>query len=106
MRDVVRRAGSPFAVGIAIGVALIIAGFTVVALSWRGTARTLVIPLQTPYLISGALGALALIGVGAGLLNAQWERLSDAEERRALSRMIDEAAVLLDQRTSSSRVSE
>jgi hypothetical protein len=108
MRRLVSRAGRPFTLGVALGVALVAAGFVAITLGWRGTARSLVVPLQTPYLISGALGAVALIGAGAMLLNTQWERLSDAEERREIGAMIDAAARLLDQRASgsTSRVSE
>jgi hypothetical protein len=96
LRRLLRRAASPFGLGVTIGVALIAAGFVAVALGWRGTARTLLVPLQVPYLISGALAAVALIGAGAVLLNTQWERLSDAEEGRALAAMIDEASLLLE----------
>jgi fatty acid desaturase len=103
MRNFARRARSPFGVGVIAGVALLLAGFAAIAFGWRGTARSLVVPLQIPYLVSGALAALGLIGAGAILLNTQWERLSDAEERRAMAAMIDEAALLLEARRSGAR---
>lgn len=98
MRNLLRRARSPFGVGVIAGLVMLAVGFAAIAFGWRGTARSLVVPLQVPYLVSGALAALGLIGAGAILLNAQWERLSEAEERRALATMIDEAALLLETR--------
>lgn len=103
MRSFLRRARTPFGVGVIAGVALLAAGFGAVVFGWRGTARSLVVPLQIPYLISGALAAIGFIGAGAMLLNTQWERLSDAEERRAIGAMIDEAALLVKARRSAGR---
>lgn len=103
MRRLLRKARTPFGVGVLAGIALLAAGFATIAFGWRGTARSLVVPLQVPYLISGALGAIGLIGAGAILLNTQWERLSDAEERRAIAAMIDEAALVLETRRSAAR---
>ena len=103
------RARGPFAVGLAVAFAFIAAGFAAVALSWHGTARTLHIPLQIPYVISGSLGAIGLIGVGAVLLNVLFERKADAAMASALDEMIDGAAGLLSGYTrpgSKSRVSE
>jgi hypothetical protein len=103
IRRLIRRAGNPFGAGVVVGVGLLLAGFATVAFGWRGTARSLLVPLQVPYLVSGALVAVGLIGTGAMLLNAQWERLSEAEERRAIGRLIDEAALLLEARRDAAR---
>ena len=100
IRRLIRRAGTPFGLGVLLGIALLAAGFVTIAFGWRGTARSLSVPLQVPYLISGALVAIGLIGAGAILLNTQWERLSEAEERGAIAAMIDEAALLLEARRS------
>ena len=97
MHGLLRRAAHPLVVGVGVGVVLIVAGFVAVAFGWLGSARTLAVPLQVPYLISGALGAVALIGAGAALLTTQLERQSEAEESRALRAMIDEASRLLEE---------
>jgi hypothetical protein len=99
----IRRAGAPFGAGVVLGVGLLLAGFAAVVFGWRGTARSLVVPLQIPYLVSGALVSLGLFGAGAMLLNAQWDRLSEAEERRVMGRVIDEAGLLLDTRRDAAR---
>ena len=75
--------------------ALVVAGFTSITMGWRVAARTLVVPFQTPALVSGALGGLALILLGSGLANIQASRRLAAAERVETDALIDEAAALL-----------
>lgn len=49
-------------------VALVIAGFVVIAFGWWGAARFDHTPAQIPYVISGGLSGLGLIGAGLTLV--------------------------------------
>lgn len=75
---------------------LVLAGFAGIALGWRVAARTLLVPLQVPALVSGGLGGLALIALGAGLASTQAGRRLAARERAETEDLLDEAAALLD----------
>jgi hypothetical protein len=75
---------------------IVIAGFVGIALGWRVAARTLVVPFQVPAMVSGGLGGLALIILGAGLASIQVGRRLAAEERAETEDLLDEAAALMD----------
>jgi hypothetical protein len=75
---------------------LIVAGFVGIGLGWKVAARTLVVPFQVPALVSGAMGGLALIILGAGLATIQVGRRLAAEERAETEDLLDEAAGLMD----------
>jgi hypothetical protein len=75
--------------------ALAAAGFGLIALGWRGAAATLYVVLQVPWLVSGALGGIALIGLGLGLLVTHLDRTEAAAERVALAELQREALRLL-----------
>ena len=76
--------------------AMIAAGFVLLLLAWAGTARTVYVPLQMPHIVSGGLGGLAMIGLGAGLFYVQWGRRDDAAKRRLTDELLDQAAALVD----------
>lgn len=75
---------------------IVLAGFVAIALGWRVAARTLVVPFQVPAMVSGGLGGLALIILGAGLASIQVGRRLAAEERAETEDLLDEAAALMD----------
>jgi hypothetical protein len=75
---------------------LVLAGFVGIALGWRVAARTLIVPFQVPAMVSGGLGGLALIILGAGLASIQVGRRLAAEERAETEDLLDEAAALMD----------
>lgn len=66
--------------------AIVVAGFAAIALSWRGAAGLLAVPLQVPYAVSGGAGGLALIVFGVGVAYVHLLRVAAATE----SEMIDE----------------
>ena len=76
--------------------AMILAGFVGIALGWKVAARTLIVPFQVPAMVSGGLGGLALIILGAGLASIQVGRRLAAEERAETEDLLDEAAALMD----------
>lgn len=64
---------------------LIVVGVLVLVLGWVGVARSSYPAQQLPYLISGGLGGLALIGLGALLwlssdLEDEWTKLDLIED--------------------------
>jgi hypothetical protein len=77
-----------------VAVALVVAGFVVLGLTWRAVADRLDVPLQLPYLVSGGFTGLAVIGAGLGLVNVQVTRRINARRRDQLDRLLDEAAAL------------
>lgn len=77
------------------GVLLILIGFGVIALGWRGAAATLFIPTQVAYAVSGGLAGLGLIGTGAALLNIQADRIATAERSHRLDDVIQDTAAVL-----------
>jgi hypothetical protein len=65
---------------------LVILGAAALVLGWFGVSGTGLAAEQNPYLISGGLVGLALIGVGCTLwlsadLQDEWRRLDSLEER-------------------------
>ena len=72
----------------AAAAALVLLGVVALILGWWGVSGTGVAAEQNPYLISGGLLGIALIGIGCTLwlsadLQDEWRRLDAAEERLA-----------------------
>ena len=63
---------------LAIGYCL--AGFVLIFLGWNGAASYDTVSAQMPYLVSGGIGGLALVVVGAGLMVACLLYTSDAAD--------------------------
>jgi len=72
--------------------ALVVAGFVMLALAWHGAARTIYVPLQLPWLASGSLIGLALIGTGLGGWSVHLGRRADAAHRDEMETLIRDAA--------------
>lgn len=87
-----RRGRDPYVVSVLLLLALVTLGFLSIGLGWRVVARTLVVAYQLPGLVSGAMGGLALLAVGAALLSAQTSRWVAAQEGTELQGVLDEAA--------------
>jgi hypothetical protein len=91
----IRFVRDPAFPGVAMLAIIMLAGFAVVLLAWSGAARTLFVSLQVPHLVSGGLGGLALIGLGAALLDIQLGRRDAALEQRLTDGVIDEVVELM-----------
>jgi hypothetical protein len=76
---------------------VILGGFVVLFVTWAGVARTIFVGLQIPHFVSGGLGALALIGLGAALLDVQLGRRDAAREQRMMDHVLDEVVELMGQ---------
>ena len=92
----VRRAlRDPFTVSVAILVLLAGGGLVGVAVGWKGAAASLDVSVQLPYIVSGGLGGLALLGFAAGLLLIQVRRRREARRRAEFQRVVEAAADVL-----------
>lgn len=85
----------PVTPSLALFGAFVVAGFAAIAIGWKVAARTTVVPYQVPALVSGALGGLALIVIGASLANIQAGRRLAAAERAETEVVLDELAALV-----------
>jgi hypothetical protein len=70
-------------------------GFGLVALAWRGAAATLFVVLQLPWVVSGGLAGIAVVGLALGFLTTHLERTESAAERAALAELQRDALRLL-----------
>ncbi len=86
----------PAAPSLLLFTGLVLAGFVAIGVGWQVAARTLIVPFQTPALVSGAMGGLALIVIGAGLANIQAGRRFAATERAETEALLDETAALVE----------
>ena len=89
------RLRDPFVASVAVLVALGLVGLVGVGVAWKGAAATLVVALQLPYIVSGALGGLALLGFALGLVLVQARRRNEAMRRAGFDRVVRAAADLL-----------
>ena len=75
-------------------VAIMAAGFVAIGLGWGGAAATVSVPVQMPWLVSGGMAGVALVGTGAGFLVVHLDRRTAACERANLREATREAAEL------------
>jgi hypothetical protein len=76
---------------VSAGLALVVAGFIALFLAWNGAAGIDYVQGQIPYLLSGGLVGVALVGAGLTVVNVQTRRADQAE----LINKLDELAELL-----------
>lgn len=79
---------------IVVLVLLAIGGFVTLGLAWRGAARTIYVPLQLPWVISGSVAGLGLIGLAYGALSIHLGRREDAVHRAEVEDLVRTAATL------------
>ena len=91
----VRLLRDPALPGLLLMATMVLVGFGTLSLGWRGAARTVYVALQLPHVASAALGGLALIGLGVGLLNLQMDRRYVAREQEVTDEILDEIAALV-----------
>ena len=91
----VRFMRDPALPGMVMMAVLIFAGFVALGFAWFMSARTVFVPLQLPAFVSGGLGGIALVGMGAALLDLQITRRDEARERRLAQEALDEVTALL-----------
>jgi hypothetical protein len=76
----------------ALAIVAVVVGAVAIVLGWLGVSRSVIATQQIPYLASGAVGGLFLLGGGATLwlssdLRDEWRKLDDiqAEIREAVA---------------------
>jgi len=84
----------PSAQALLVLAGLAVVAFVMLSLAWRGGARTPYVPLQLPWLISGGMIGLALLGMALGGWSIHLGRRQDAEHRAATEDLVREAAEL------------
>lgn len=94
----------------AVLVAFALTGFAVIGLAWAGAAAKGLVVLQLPWLVSGGLVGLALVGIGMGLLDvhlgrrqAALRRIQLAEVVRDTSELAEAIAARVEQRRAAKR---
>ena len=85
----------PYTVSVTVLVVLAAGGLAGIGIGWRGAAASLVVSVQLPYIVSGVIGGLALLGFALGLLIIQVRRRREAERRADFDRVVRAAADLL-----------
>jgi hypothetical protein len=85
----------PAAPSLLLFAGLVVGGFVAIGLGWRVAARTLYVGLQIPAIVSGALGGIVLVALGAGLASIQAGRRLAASERAETEAVLDEAHALV-----------
>ena len=81
---------------VAVLVAVAVGGLAGLGLAWRGAAANLDVWVQVPFLVSGALGGVALTGTSLALLAIHLDRRAAAEERDLLDEAIAEVAARIE----------
>jgi hypothetical protein len=76
----------------AVLVGLAVVAFVMFGLAWRGVARTVYVPLQMPWLLSGGFMALALLGLALGAWSIHLSRRDNAAHRAAFEDFVHETA--------------
>ena len=95
MKNAVRRLSrDPFLQALAVLVVLAVGGFAMLGLAWRGAARTTLVPLQSPWVMSGGVAGLALIGMALGAWSISAARRDDAQHRAEMEDLMRGAAEL------------
>lgn len=87
MDDIWRALRDPRVSTTLVFASLVIAGFALLALGWRGVAATLYVVLQVPWAVSGSFAGVAVIGTGLALLITHLNRAEAAAERAQLAEM-------------------
>lgn len=75
--------------------AVVIGGLLLLSQGWRGTAATLFVPYQVPYLVSGVIAGVACVGAGLALLRVHLDRTEAAQERQETAALQREVLRLL-----------
>lgn len=88
---------------VSVGVLLCVAGFIAMFLAWNGAAGKDFVQGQLPYVISGGLVGIALVGCGLTVINVQARRADQAELLNRLEAMIEQRDIARDEAAAAKR---
>ena len=91
------RLRDPGVQAVVVLVLLAIAGFVMLGLAWRGAARTIYVPLQMPWVLSGGFAGIGLLGLAYGALSIDLGRRQDAIHRAEVEELVRTAATLAEE---------
>jgi hypothetical protein len=74
---------------VSAGLALVVAGFIALFLAWNGASGIDYVEGQLPYLISGGLVGMGLIGAGLTVVNIQARRADQTELLHRLEELFE-----------------
>lgn len=74
---------------VSVGVLLCVAGFIALFLAWNGAAAKDFVQGQLPYVISGGMVGLALVGCGLTVINVQARRADQTELLHKLEALLE-----------------
>src|SRR5688572_21573156 len=77
-----------------VALLLVVAGFVLIVLGWKGGAATLFVPSQLAFSISGGMIGIALVGTGLGVLMVQGTRLATARRSQELQQIVGDTVDL------------
>ena len=80
-----------------------VAGCVMWGLAWRGVARTIYVPLQLPWIISGGIAGLALLGLALAAWSIHLGRRQNAIHRAAVEDLVRTGATLAEELRSGRR---
>lgn len=92
----VNLARDPALPGMLLGLVLVVAGFVVAIVSGIFAAGAPAVALQTPYLVSGGLGGVALVVIGALVAAIQAERRDGVDANAEMWQVSDGMAALVE----------
>ena len=74
---------------VSVGVLLVVVGFIAIFLAWNGAASKDFVAGQLPYVLSGGMVGLALVGSGLTVINVQARRADQAELLNRLEALLE-----------------
>jgi len=96
-RSVLRDVRDPGIQALIVLAVLAIVGFVMMGLAWRGAARTVYVPLQMPWIVSGVFAGIALVGFALGAASIHLGRRDDAVHRAEVEDLVRSAATLAEE---------
>jgi len=90
-----RRLTDPLVSSVVVLAAFAAGGLVVLVLAWRGVAADVSVANQVPFVVSGGIDGLALVGFAAGVLAIQHRRWIEAKRRAEFEEVVAAAAELL-----------
>ena len=98
-----RTLSDPFNQSLVVLGLIAVAGIVMWGLAWRGVARTVYVPLQLPWIISGGLAGLGLLGLALAAWSIHLGRRQDAIHRAAVEDLVRTGATLAEELRSGRR---